>query len=93
MDEPTIWMVVGFVGQGLFASSFLVQWVHSERSKRSIVPNAFWYFRLLGGATLLAYALFRLDPVFIVGQFGGLFVYSRNIQLLFRERRAAATGG
>ena len=93
MDANPIWIAVGFLGQALFASSFAVQWVQSERKGRSMIPHVFWYLRLAGGATLLAYALFRMDPVFIVGQFGGLLVYSRNIHLIFRERRARVAGG
>lgn len=89
MEENIIWLVIGFMGQALFSARFLVQWVSSERRKRSIVPLAFWYFSIGGGATLLAYAIHRLDPVFIVGQLAGLFVYLRNLQLIYRERRAA----
>lgn len=82
------WTAVGFAGQALFASRFLVQWVSSERAGRSTVPVAFWYLSVLGGLVLLAYALWRLDPVFIAGQCLGLFVYLRNLMLLRDERRA-----
>ena len=85
-----IWLAVGFLGQVLFSARFLVQWVTSERRKRSVVPLAFWYFSVAGGATLLAYAIYRQDPVFIVGQFAGLFIYLRNLQLIYRQRRAEA---
>ena len=85
-----IWLAVGFMGQVLFSARFLVQWVSSERRKRSVVPLAFWYFSLAGGATLLAYAIHRQDPVFIVGQAAGLFIYLRNLQLIYRQRRAEA---
>jgi lipid-A-disaccharide synthase-like uncharacterized protein len=92
METETTWLVVGFMGQALFSARFLVQWVSSERRKRSVVPLAFWYFSIGGGATLLAYAIHRLDPVFIVGQAAGLFIYLRNLQLIYRERRGLATG-
>ncbi len=81
----TSWMVVGFLGQALFSLRFLVQWISSERAGKSTVPVAFWFLSLAGGATLLAYALYRQDPVFIVGQLTGLFVYSRNLRLIYRE--------
>jgi lipid-A-disaccharide synthase-like uncharacterized protein len=81
------WLVVGFAGQALFTMRFLVQWWSSERQKRSVIPVAFWYFSLAGGATLLGYAIYRQDPVFIVGQAGGLFIYSRNLYFIYRERR------
>ena len=66
---------------------FLVQWLQSERLRRSVIPEAFWYFSLLGGATLLAYAIHRKDPVFIVGQAAGLFIYLRNLYFIIRARK------
>lgn len=86
-----IWLGVGFLGQALFSARFLVQWITSEIRKRSVVPLAFWYFSLAGGATLLAYAIYRRDPVFIVGQAAGLFIYFRNLQLILRHRRSTAS--
>ncbi len=86
IDSDWIWMAVGFLGQALFSLRFLAQWLSSERAERSVVPTSFWYFSLAGGATLLAYALYRADPVFILGQLTGLFIYGRNLQLI---RRAA----
>ena len=82
------WIAIGFVGQFLFMMRFLWQWIQSERHKRSIIPIAFWYFSLAGGMTLLAYAVHRRDPVFITGQMLGLTVYTRNLLLIRRERRA-----
>lgn len=82
-----MWIAVGFLGQTLFGMRFLVQWVTSERQRRSVVPVAFWYLSLAGGATLLAYAIWRKDPVFIVGQGLGLAIYLRNLQFRLRERR------
>ena len=72
MDHDPFWLTVGFLGQALFSMRFIVQWIKSERMKRSVVPLAFWYFSLAGGVTLLAYAIYRTDPVFIVGQASGL---------------------
>lgn len=92
METAAIWLAIGFLGQAVFASRFLVQWITSERQKRSVIPHAFWYLSILGGATLLVYAIYRGDPVFIVGQAGGLFIYSRNLRLIARERRLAASG-
>ena len=89
MDTPTIWLAIGFMGQALFSTRFLIQWISSEKQKKSVIPVAFWYFSLGGGVTLLSYAIFRLDPVFIVGQAGGLLVYSRNLYFVLRERRQA----
>jgi lipid-A-disaccharide synthase-like uncharacterized protein len=83
-----LWLVIGFLGQLLFSLRFLAQWVASERAGRSVVPLSFWYFSVLGGATLLAYAIYRADPVFIVGQLTGVFIYGRNLQLIRRERAA-----
>ncbi|MCH6577517.1 MAG: lipid-A-disaccharide synthase N-terminal domain-containing protein [Alphaproteobacteria bacterium] len=89
MDTMTFWLAIGFMGQALFSARFLVQWISSEKQKKSVIPIAFWYFSLGGGVTLLSYAIFRLDPVFIVGQAGGLLVYSRNLYFVLRERRQA----
>ena len=86
------WLAVGFLGQALFSARFLVQWLSSEKIKKSVIPKAFWYFSVAGGATLLAYAIHRQDPVFIVGQAAGLFIYARNLQLLRHERKQAASG-
>ncbi|MSP49440.1 MAG: lipid A biosynthesis protein [Alphaproteobacteria bacterium] len=89
-DIEPIWLAIGFAGQALFSARFLVQWVMSERQGRSIIPLAFWIFSVLGGVTLLAYAIHRKDPVIIAGQAGGLVVYARNLWLIYRERRAEA---
>lgn len=83
-----IWLIIGFTGQALFSMRFIVQWIQSEREKRSTIPLAFWYFSVLGGLSLLIYAIHRRDPVFIVGQASGLFIYSRNLYLIYRERKA-----
>lgn len=90
MDSNHIWLIIGFIGQLLFSMRFLVQWLQSERKRKSVVPVEFWYFSLAGGATLLAYALHKLDPVFIIGQLSGLFIYARNLQMILRERDKAA---
>jgi lipid-A-disaccharide synthase-like uncharacterized protein len=82
-------VIVGFLGQALFTARFLVQWIASEKAGRSIVPVAFWFFSLGGGLILFAYALYRGDPVFIVGQGMGTFIYMRNLMLIARERSAA----
>lgn len=85
--SDTFWIVIGFAGQLLFTSRFLVQWLASERRGESVVPVAFWWLSLAGGLTLLTYALYRQDPVFILGQGMGLFIYLRNLMLLARSAR------
>ncbi len=82
MSEAWLWIVIGFLGQALFSARFIVQWLASERARKSIVPKAFWYFSLGGGAVLLAYAIHRADPVFITGQAAGLLIYLRNLYLI-----------
>ena len=89
MESNTIWLIIGFVGQALFSARFIVQWIHSERHKQSLVPVAFWYFSIAGGSTLLAYALYRMDPVFIVGQMSGLLIYSRNLYFIRQHKSAS----
>jgi lipid-A-disaccharide synthase-like uncharacterized protein len=90
MTRNFLWLVVGFAGQIIFSLRFLVQWIQSERKGRSVVPIGFWYLSLAGGLTLLSYAIYRKDPVFIAGQAAGVFVYTRNLQLIGRERRRRA---
>ena len=83
------WILLGFVAQFFFTMRFVVQWVASERAKRSVVPIAFWFFSLGGGGLLLIYAIVRKDPVFIAGQAMGLFIYIRNLWLIANERKTA----
>jgi lipid-A-disaccharide synthase-like uncharacterized protein len=85
--EKTLWLIFGFAGQALFAARFLVQWIKSEKEKRSIIPIHFWYFSLFGGIVMLVYAVHLRDPVFILGQFSGLFVYVRNLYLIHQEKK------
>jgi lipid-A-disaccharide synthase-like uncharacterized protein len=87
--ESIVWVGIGFVGQAMFSARFLVQWIASERARRSLVPTAFWYFSLCGGLVLLSYAIHKRDPVFIVGQATGLVVYLRNLYLLRSGRQKA----
>jgi lipid-A-disaccharide synthase-like uncharacterized protein len=81
-----VWLITGFTGQAMFSARFMVQWLASERMKRSIIPEAFWYLSLVGGAVLLAYAIHRRDPIFILGQSVGCFIYLRNIYFVRREK-------
>lgn len=90
MTAQTVWICIGFLGQALFSARFIIQWLASERSRRSVVPLAFWWFSLAGGATLLSYALWRGDPVFVLGQGLGLVVYLRNLMLIRQHRRVTA---
>ena len=83
-----LWLAIGFLGQLLFTSRFLVQWIASERRRQSIVPTAFWWLSLGGATLLLAYAIYRRDPVFILGQAFGFVVYTRNLVLIARHHPA-----
>ena len=83
------WITGGLFGQLMFTARFLVQWLASEKARRSVVPVAFWYFSIAGGAILLAYAIWRHDPVFVLGQAMGVFIYLRNLWLIRAERRDA----
>src|SRR5215472_16826161 len=86
------WVVLGFIAQALFTMRFVVQWIASERARASVIPVAFWFFSIGGGALLLIYALYRRDPVFIAGQALGLVVYIRNLYcILLTGRQASAS--
>lgn len=88
MNSEVFWLSLGFVGQALFSARFIVQWLQSEKVKRSVFPIAFWYFSVAGGVTLLVYAIHRQDPVFIVGQGAGLLIYLRNLYFILYERKS-----
>lgn len=83
MTNETIWLGIGFFGQGLFFMRWVVQWISSEKKKKSEIPVLFWYFSLIGGLITLIYAIYRVDPVFILAQSFGLIVYLRNIYFIY----------
>jgi len=84
MTMEQLWLGIGLLGQAMFSMRFLIQWIVSERRRESVIPVPFWYFSIAGGLTLLAYAIYRLDPVFILGQSTGVFVYARNLYFIHR---------
>jgi lipid-A-disaccharide synthase-like uncharacterized protein len=86
MGRESLWLAIGFLGQLAFTGRFVLQWLYSEYKKRSVIPVAFWYLSIVGSALLLAYAIYREDPVFIVGQSFGFIVYLRNLQLIAKYR-------
>ena len=90
LSTETIWLIIGFVGQTLFFGRFFIQWLASEKAKKSVIPNAFWYFSIGGGLTLFIYALYRQDPVFILGQSTGLLIYARNLYFIRKNTGRAA---
>jgi lipid-A-disaccharide synthase-like uncharacterized protein len=82
-----IWLSVGFAAQAMFSMRFVIQWLASEKARRSVVPETFWYFSFVGGLMLFVYAIYRMDPVFILGQGSGLLIYARNIHFIMLARR------
>lgn len=86
MNSEHIWIIIGLFGQLLFSCRFIIQWITSEKMKRSVIPIAFWYLSIAGSLTLLSYAIHKLDPVFIIGQAGGLVIYFRNLMLIHKEK-------
>ena len=85
-NTEVIFLIIGFIGQGLFASRFIYQWIYSERKGKSSIPIGFWYLSILGGIGLLIYAIFRKDPVIISGQLFGIFIYLRNLILIYKGK-------
>jgi lipid-A-disaccharide synthase-like uncharacterized protein len=92
LDTAHIWLAIGMFGQLLFSGRWLLQWLISEKAGRSIVPKAFWYLSLAGGLTLLCYAIYQRDPVFILGNSVNSVIYLRNLFLLYREQMAEPPG-
>ncbi|EKT4454369.1 lipid-A-disaccharide synthase N-terminal domain-containing protein [Pseudomonas putida] len=86
MTRETLWLIIGFAGQAVFTGRFVLQWLYSELKRRSVIPVGFWYLSMLGSALLLTYAIYRQDPVFIIGQSFGFLVYLRNLQLIARHQ-------
>ena len=84
-NTEIFFLIIGFVGQGLFASRFIVQWIVSEKKGESHIPLIFWYLSIFGGLGLLTYAIFRKDPVIITGQLFGIFIYLRNLILIYNK--------
>jgi len=92
MDFFNGWVLFGFLGQAAFSARFIVQWIISEKNRKSTIPLAFWYLSLIGGLILFVYALYKKDPVFVIGQGAGLVVYVRNLMLINRQHSKVATG-
>ena len=88
LTEEHIWVAIGLVGQGMFFMRFFVQWMASEKQKKSIIPYSFWYFSIAGSVIVLAYGLWRMDPVIIIGQMTGSIIYFRNLFLIHRKPKA-----
>ncbi|WP_300358684.1 lipid-A-disaccharide synthase N-terminal domain-containing protein [Fusobacterium sp.] len=87
MFDLNFFMVIGLIGQGLFSMRFIVQWIASERAGKSVIPFTFWIFSFGGSLFLLIYAIYRKDPVFILGQAPNLLIYSRNIWLIKKNKK------
>ncbi len=87
MEISLSWLIVGFMGQIFFSARFILQWIYSEINKKSIIPLGFWFFSIIGGITLLVYAIHRKDPVFIMGQAAGLLIYGRNLYFINKQAK------
>jgi len=86
--EP-MWGIIGFFGQAVFGTRFILQWIVSEYKKKSHVPTAFWFLSLLGSLILLVYSIHREEPVFILGFSLNTFIYIRNIHLIYTNSKAS----
>ncbi len=87
LTSVDMWVIIGFVGQFMFTMRFVTQWIQSEKVQKSVIPTSFWIFSILGGGIVLAYAIHKQDPVFIVGQAAGLLIYFRNLYFVIKEHR------
>jgi lipid-A-disaccharide synthase-like uncharacterized protein len=86
INIKSLWLAVGLLGQFFFFLRFFFQWLVSERKRESSIPLCFWYFSIFGGALLLSYAIYRKDPVFIVGQSMGILIYARNLYFIYHKK-------
>jgi len=89
-NTDAIWLSIGFLGQALFGARFLIQWLSSEKQGHSVIPVAFWYFSLIGGAISVAYAVYLHAWPLILGQGTPLLIYARNLWMIYRDRSAAS---
>lgn len=80
-------VIIGFIGQAVFSMRFIIQWIATEREKKSVIPFSFWIFSMIGSVLLLIYAIHKKDPVFILGQAPNLVIYARNIYLIKKNRK------
>ena len=88
-DSKT-WLAIGFLGNALFFSRFMVQWIASERAGRSYIPTMFWWLSIAGSIVLLLYAVHKRDPVFIIAYLPNCVVYVRNLMLIRKQQRESA---
>ncbi|MFA5318157.1 MAG: lipid-A-disaccharide synthase N-terminal domain-containing protein [Patescibacteria group bacterium] len=79
------WVILGLFGQFIFFLRFFIQWIHSEKNKKSMIPFSFWYFSIGGAIILLIYAVHIRDLVFSLGQGLALLIYIRNIMLYKKD--------
>lgn len=86
MSFETAVISAGIVGQIIFFSRFIIQWLHSEKVKKSSVPISFWYLSISGSFILLGYSIIVKDPVFIAGQSAGFIIYLRNLYFIALEK-------
>ncbi|MBC2856865.1 MAG: lipid-A-disaccharide synthase N-terminal domain-containing protein [Cetobacterium sp.] len=87
LSNLNFFLIIGFLGQTLFSMRFIIQWLASEKAKASVIPFSFWIFSLGGSVLLLIYAIYKKDPVFILGQAPNILIYSRNIYLIKKGRK------
>lgn len=81
-----VWVTVGLLGQVLFTGRMVVQWLVSEKQNKSVVPPAFWWMSLIGSTMLVVYFLWRRDPIGVLGQAFGWFIYVRNLAMIYRPK-------
>jgi lipid-A-disaccharide synthase-like uncharacterized protein len=84
-----MWLTVGLAGQVMFSARWLIQWFITEKSRRSTMPETFWYLSLLGGLLVFAYGIHKMDPVILLGQFG-IIIYARNLFFIRQEKQTSA---
>jgi len=83
-----VWLSVGLFGQAMFSMRFIIQWIVSEKKRDSVVPIAFWYFSLAGATIVLAYGIYKVEPVLIIGQSTGFVIYLRNLYFIHKRKHA-----
>lgn len=85
-EKIPLWLLIyGSLGQVIFTLRFVYQWIYSRRKDESLLPIGFWIISLFGSLIIVSYAIYRRDPVLILGQSTGMLAYSRNIYLCHKQ--------
>ncbi len=86
------WTVLGFVAGFTFSGRFILQWIHSEKAKKVVVPSLFWHLSFWGSVMNLIYFIHVDRAPLIFANCFLPFLYGRNLYLLSRHQPISSPG-